>query len=68
MIRPGGQAPSRRKDVGFSGYSRSNAGVYHERMATSRSRWRVVAGIAVTLALFAALVWLLGLIFAPGIG
>ena len=37
-------------DTGFVGYSRSNAGTYHERMVLHRSRGRILAVVAVALA------------------
>lgn len=68
MIKLGGQLRPKRQDAGFSGYSRSNAGVYHERMATSRSRWRVAAVIVAAVLALLALVGILGVVFSPGIG
>lgn len=70
MIRATGQRLGRssRRDVGFSGYSRTNAGAYHERMATTRSRLRVLVTIALALGLLALLACGLNLVFSGGLG
>ncbi len=51
-MRPRRQAAD---DTGFVGYSRSNAGTYHDRMVLNRSRGRVIVTVVVTLAVAMAL-------------
>lgn len=43
-------------DTGFVGYSRSNAGTYHERMVLHRSRGRLILVAAVVIAIVMVLV------------
>lgn len=52
-MRPRRQAAD---DTGFVGYSRSNAGTYHDRMVLNRSGGRVIVTVVVTLAVAMALV------------
>ena len=49
---------------GYTGYSRTNAGVYHERLEHSRSRGRIAALVIVLLAVAVAVV--LGFSFFAG--
>lgn len=51
-MRPRQQATD---DTGFVGYSRSNAGTYHDRMVLNRSRGRAIVTVGVALAVVMAL-------------
>lgn len=58
MLWSGRGSGPKRLASGFVGFSRANAGSYHERMEAHRSRWVLVAAAVVVVLAVVALICL----------